>query len=151
LSIPLFDEDGSILYDCLFIYNNLDVDSLQIYNRLRYRKTCIIGFPICYSFTDTNCGEAVRSRIIELMQKNPNISSSELVKITGHSKPTIIRYYMNIKWKKTKMEEKQNGKRQAMRTKYRRGIDTVGKYRNKDNFEGCKIRCLKKEEPYYLC
>ena len=99
LSIPLFDENGTIIYDCIFIFNNLDVDSLQIYNRLRFNRKCIVGFPICFSFTDTNCEEAVRSRMIELMQKNPNISSSELVKITGHSKPTIIRHYMTLKRK----------------------------------------------------
>lgn len=99
LSIPLFDEDGLILYDCLFIYNNLDVGSLQIYDRLRFYRKCVIGFPICYSFTDTKCEEAVRSRMIELIQKNPHFSSSELVKITGHSKPTIIRHYMTLKRK----------------------------------------------------
>jgi hypothetical protein len=37
--------------------------------------------------------------MIDLMQKNPNFSSSELVKITGHSKPTIIRHYMILKRK----------------------------------------------------
>lgn len=99
LSIPLFDEDGKLLYDCLFIYNNLDIDSLLIYNRLRFNSKCIVGFPICFSFTDTKCADAVRSRMIELMLKNPNISSSELVKITGHSKPTIIRHYMTLKRK----------------------------------------------------
>ena len=97
LCIPLFDEDGIVLYDCLFTYNNLDVDSLQIYNRLRFNRKCVAGFPICYSFTDTKCEESVRSRMIELIQKNPNISSSELVNITGHSKPTIIRHYMTLK------------------------------------------------------
>jgi len=99
LSIPLFEEDDTVLYDCLFIYNNLDVDSLQIYNRLRFDRRCIIGFPICFSFTDTKCEEAVRSRMMELMQKNPHFSSSELAKITGHSKSTIIRHYMTLKRK----------------------------------------------------
>lgn len=99
LSVPLFEEDGIILYDCLFIYNNLDVDSLQIYNRLRFYRKCIIGFPICYSFTDTKCEEAVRSRMMELMQKNPHFSLSELIKTTGHSRHAIIRHYMTLKRK----------------------------------------------------
>jgi hypothetical protein len=99
LSIPLFDNGGTILYDCISVCNNLDVGTLQIYNRLRFSRRYIIGFPICYSFTDTKCEEAVRSRIIELMQKNPNISSSELINMTGHSKPTISRHYMILKRK----------------------------------------------------
>jgi hypothetical protein len=99
LSIPLFDEDGIVLYDCLFICNNLDVGSLQIYNRLRFSRKCIIGFPICYSFTDTKCEDAVRSRMVELIKKDQHLSSSELVKITGHSKSTIVRHYMTLKRK----------------------------------------------------
>ena len=99
LSVPTFDEDGTILYDCILIYNNLDVGSLQIYNRLRFGRKYVVGFPICYNFTDTNCEKAVKSRITELLQKNPNLSSSELVKITGHSKATIARHYMTLKRK----------------------------------------------------
>jgi hypothetical protein len=98
LSIPLFDEDGKILYDCICICNNLDVGSLHIYDKLRFR-TYITSFPICYDFTDTKCEEAVRSRMIYLMQKNPYISSSEIIKITGHSNSTIIRHYMTLRRK----------------------------------------------------
>lgn len=97
LSIPLFEEDKTIIYDCLCIYNNTDVNSLQIYNRIRFDRKYVMGFPICYSFTDTKCEEAVRSRMKEIMQKNPHVSSSELIKITGHSRPTIIRHYMTLK------------------------------------------------------
>jgi hypothetical protein len=99
LFILLFDEDETLLYDCLFIYNNLDVGSLHIYNRLCFGGKCVVGFPICFSFTDTKCEEAIRSRLIELMQINPYLSSSELVKITGHSKSTITRHYMILKRK----------------------------------------------------
>lgn len=99
LSISLFYEDGTLLYDCIFVYNNLDIGSLQIYNRLLFDRRYVVGFPICYSFTDTNCEKAVRSRITELLKRNPNLSSSELVKITGHSKSTIIRHYMALKRK----------------------------------------------------
>ena len=99
LPIQLFDDDGTILYDCLYIRSNLDTDSLYIHDKLRFSRKYIIGFPICYDFTDTKCEEAVRCRVIDLMQKNPNFSSSELVKITGHSKPTIIRHYMILKRK----------------------------------------------------
>lgn len=99
LSIQLPDEDGTVFYDCIFIYNNVDIGSLQIYHRLRFGRKYVVGFPICYSFTDTNCEKAVRNRMIELMQKNPNLSSSELVKITGHSKSTITRHYMVLKRK----------------------------------------------------
>ena len=99
LSIPLFDEDRTMLYDCLSIYNNLDVDSLQIYNRLCFSRKYVVGFPICYNFTDTNCEKAVKSRITELLQKNRNLSLSELVKTTGHSKATIARHYMTLKRK----------------------------------------------------
>lgn len=31
------------------------------------------------------------------MQKNPNVSASELIKITGHSSSTIVKYYMILK------------------------------------------------------
>lgn len=98
-SIPIIDEDGTMLCDCLFICNNLDVGSLQIYDKLRFSRRYIVCFPICYSFTDTKCEGAVRSRMMDLMQKNPYISLSELIKITGHSKSTIIRHYMILKRK----------------------------------------------------
>ena len=94
---PLFEEDEIILYDCLFIYNNLDADSFYIYNRTRFDRKYVTSFPICYSFTDVRCEEAVKYRMKEIMQKNPNVSSSELIKITGHSRPTIIRHYMILK------------------------------------------------------
>jgi hypothetical protein len=96
-SVSLFDEDGTVLFDCIFIYNNLDTDSLLIYDRLRFDRKCVIGFPICYSFTDTKCEEAVRYRMVELLQKNPHLSLSELVKITGHSRSTTTRHYMFLK------------------------------------------------------
>lgn len=96
-SVPLFDEEGIVLSDCLFIYNNPDIGSLLIYDRLRFGRKCVIGFPICYSFTDTKCEEAVRCRMVELLQKNPHFSMSELVKITGHSRSTITRHYMFLK------------------------------------------------------
>lgn len=95
-AIPLFEEDGIILYDCLSICNNKDV-KLLIYNRMRFYRKYVIGFPICYSFTDTNCEEAVRSRMKEVMQKNPCVSSSEIIKITGHSSSSIVRHYMTLK------------------------------------------------------
>ncbi len=94
---PLFEEDEIILYDCLFIYNNLDADSFYIYNRMRFGRKYITSFPICYSFTDVRCEEAVKYRMKEIMQKNPNVSSSDIIKITGHSSSTIIRYYMILK------------------------------------------------------
>lgn len=98
LSIALFDDDG-ILYDCIFVCNNLDVGSLQIYDKLRFSRRIVVCFPICYSFTDAKCEEAVRSRMMGLMQINPYISLSELVKITGHSRPSVIRHYMTLKRK----------------------------------------------------
>jgi hypothetical protein len=97
LCIPLFDDDGKILYDCLYVYNNLDVGSLQIYDKLRHHGNYITSFHIGYNFADTRCEKTVRNRMIELMQKNPNISLSEIVKIIGHSKPTIDRHYMILK------------------------------------------------------
>jgi hypothetical protein len=72
---------------------------MQIYDKLRFDRKCIVCFPICYSFTDAKCEEAVRSRMIDIMQKNPRISLSELAKITGHSKPSVSRHYMTLKRK----------------------------------------------------
>jgi hypothetical protein len=99
LYIRLFVEDGKTLYDCIFVCNNIDVGSLQIYDKLYFSRRFVVCFPICYSFTDTKCEEAVRSRMMDLMQINPYISLSELIKITGHSKPSVIRHYMTLKRK----------------------------------------------------
>ena len=99
LPIQLFCEDGKMFYDCICIRNNMDVGSIQIYDKLRSSRDCVVCFPICYSFTGTKCEEAVRSTMIDIMQKNPCISLSELVKITGHSRPSIMKHYMTLKRK----------------------------------------------------
>ena len=97
LSIPLFEECGKIFYDCICIFENLDVKSTQIYNRIRFDRKYVISFPICYYFANTRCEDAVRFRMTELMQKNPQFSLTQLEKITGHSRSTIVRHYMTLK------------------------------------------------------
>jgi predicted DNA-binding transcriptional regulator AlpA len=46
--------------------------------------------------------------MIDLMEKNPYISLSELVKTTGHSRPNIIRHYMTLKRRMLGQHEKRS-------------------------------------------
>ncbi len=97
LSIALCEIEGKIFYDVLFFVNNSDIDTFQIYNRLRFARKLIIGFPICYGFTNTTCEDAVRSRMETLLRKNPKFSIIDIERITGHSRSSIVRHYMSLK------------------------------------------------------
>jgi hypothetical protein len=99
LLTPLFREEGITIYDNLYVDINLDANTFHIYCKLRYYGGDFMCFPICFDFTDTKCEEAVKSRMMNIMQNKPYISANELSKITGHSTSTINKYYMILKRK----------------------------------------------------
>lgn len=100
ISIALYKEEGYLLSDVTYVQCNMNTGNINIYDAIKFKKKLFEFVPIFKRFSGPRINKfsaIAKNKMKELIEKNPSISSSEIIRATGYDWPIINRYYMTLK------------------------------------------------------